>query len=147
MKMVRLSALHTGCLCSQEMFLVLISVRGWVDPRAIVWQEGLCHWKLPMTASGIGHVMFRLVAHCLNQLCYCIPPNQGMLFWINTYFLFLPPLPLHTHTHSHSHVCTCMHVYSTGDPCLTLWRQNYIPPSNAACRIFLLGILNFIAHS
>jgi hypothetical protein len=37
----RLSALHAGHLLSPKKFLVLISVRGWVDPRAIVWLEGL----------------------------------------------------------------------------------------------------------
>jgi hypothetical protein len=46
--------LHPG------MFLVLIFTRGWVDSRAMVRSEGICHWKIdPGTV--------RLVAQSLNH--------------------------------------------------------------------------------
>jgi hypothetical protein len=57
MKVVRMSDLLTG---NQELFLVLIDVRGHFETRAID--------KVPRTQLGIELAAFLLAAFCLNQL-------------------------------------------------------------------------------
>jgi hypothetical protein len=46
----------------QGRFLVLISVRGWVDPRVMVRLEGWGQLKNPVASSGIEPATFRFVA-------------------------------------------------------------------------------------
>jgi len=64
---LRLSTLCPGRFLPQNIFLVLISVGGWVDPRTTVRSGGMCQWKIPMTLSGIERATFQFVAQHLNH--------------------------------------------------------------------------------
>jgi hypothetical protein len=58
---VRQSALRAGHPLPEGRFLVLISVRGCVDPRIIVRLERLGKLKKKSTSSGLEPEAFRLV--------------------------------------------------------------------------------------
>jgi hypothetical protein len=68
---VRLSTLRTSRPLTPGRFLVLISVRGWVDPRAIVRMEGLDQLKNTMTSSGIEPATFPFTDIIFNP-CHLI---------------------------------------------------------------------------
>jgi hypothetical protein len=67
---VRLSALSTSCPLVPGRSPGPISVRGSVDPRAIVQLEGLGQLETAVTESGIKLQTIRFVAECLKELRY-----------------------------------------------------------------------------
>ena len=85
MKNVRLSALSNGRLYPQEMFLVLISVRGWVVPGLKCCWKDFNNEKFQRYTWRIEPATFRLVAQCLNQLRHCL--GGGRLFLLLCVFL------------------------------------------------------------
>jgi hypothetical protein len=75
---VKLWALRIGRPLHPGRLLVLISVRAWVDPRAIIRLEGLGLLKNSMTSTGIVLATFWLVAQLLHPLLYRVRPQVIM---------------------------------------------------------------------
>jgi hypothetical protein len=65
----------------QELFLVLIFTRGWVDPRAMEWLEGDMSLKNPVTPPGIDPGTIQLVAQRLNHYTTPGPSYEYSCDW------------------------------------------------------------------
>ena len=79
--MVRLSALRTGHLHPEEIFPVLISVRGWVDPRGHSAIGRILSMKIPVTPGGIEPATFRSVAQHLNNWAAAVRQWCNIMIW------------------------------------------------------------------
>ena len=93
------SRTHRPPLPPQEIFLIIISVRGWVDLRG----HSAAGWimSIAMKSSRIEPATFRLIAQCLNQLRHHVPrvtegriglyrPHSTARWQFTNFFILIP---------------------------------------------------------
>jgi hypothetical protein len=70
MNFIRLSAVRTGRLYPKEIYLVLICVRCWVDPRVMMGPEVLYQRKIPVTIGNRTRDLYQLRYRVLHLTRY-----------------------------------------------------------------------------
>ena len=128
MMVVRLSALDTGRLYTEEMLQVLISVMLCRSQGHGAIGRILCQRKIPMTPAGIEPATFRFVAQHLNHYATAVPSEYSNKH-IRTELFDREPRHMHgahtvviskdcfssdviTRVHIHTHTHT--HIYQRG---------------------------------
>jgi hypothetical protein len=102
------SPTHWPPLPLQFILLVLIPVRGWVDPRATVWPERLCQWIILILPSRIEPTTSRLLAKWLNKLGHRMPPFY-YLFYV-FYFVYVNMWPIQHAANGFSNFRLFLHI-------------------------------------
>jgi len=136
MKVVRLSALRTAAFTPHEIFLVLISVKGWVDPTAIMRPEGFIHLVVCLTTGP--KLLPKRALHIVRSKASSFKWEYSLLSLrsSNSFLRLLPCLPV-------TSIPPC--IFPSVTRCRRQFRRKMWPIQFAfrlliSCRIFLCSL-------